>query len=416
MTVSKEHTLKTLTDKMHLPMLLVFFISFLFVLFLHWPCLAETVEDNEVDETDIEESIEFTSPPDSHDVINFNIFEDIARARELLDKMSCGFKVVRSKKVVKVKKGKKVRNVTRWGRNELGEFTILLAVENLKNREIQVIRVHPKLGARTQGAIVEPGKSNGVNTKFTIIYPQRHVVLAIKRPVRHGTTFREVIYTPYSEGLDIPVVRKAGLEYLQNTISKAKNDLVARRVRPRSCSSFIENDVSVVLAIIEHIDPMKFTSGKYTVEKLINETLVIMGTNRHKAYRFSVSKAGARGLFQFIPSTYRRISNLYPQAGLIGDFVRGMEDHENAAKASFLLFDTDMRVLSDTRKEQLMNDPPALERFLASAYNCGPGRVRGAMDRYGENWQSGVPAETQIYIQKFDAVRQWYHSQSRAAR
>lgn len=412
----KENTLKALIGGTRLRALLVLSISLFFLFSLSFLSFAETDEDHEENVADIEETIEFSSPSDSHEIINFNIFEDIARARKMLEKRQCGFKVVSSKKVIKVKKGKKVIRVVKRGRNELGAFTILLAVENLKNRDIQIIRVHPKFGSRTKDAVVEPGRSNGVNTKFTILYPQRHIVLAIKRPVRHGTTFREVVYTPYSEGLDIPAVREAGLEYLQNITGRAKNDLVNRRVRPLSCGSFIENDISVVLAIIEHIDPLKFTSGKYTVEKLINETLVILGTNRDNAYRYCVSKAGARGLFQFIPGTYRRIQRLYPRAGLINDFVHGMEDHENAAKASFLLFDADMNVLSEARKEQLLGNPAALGRFLASAYNCGPYRTRNVMDRYGDGWPSAVPSETQTYLHKFDCVLKWYRSYRQASR
>jgi len=408
--------LKALANKTCILIFICLFISGYFLFSHSLPSSVHAVEsyENEEEETDLEDSIEFASPSDLHDIINFNIFEDIVRAKELLEKMRCGFTVVRGQKTIKVRKGKKVKKVTVKGRNELGEFTILLAIENLKNRDIQVIRVHPKLGARTEGAVVEPGRSNGVNTKFTIVYPEHHIVLAIKRPVRQGTTFKEVVYTPYSEGLDIPVVRKAGLEYLKNTLSRAKNDLIERRVRPLSCDKFIEDDVSLTLAIIEHIDPLKFESGKYTTEKLIHETLVILGTNKQNAYRFSASRAGARGLFQFIPGTYKRIARLYPQAGLTKDFVRGMEDHENAAKASFLLFDADMRVLGDVRKEQLLNDPHALGRFLASAYNCGSGKTRGAMNRHGENWSSGVPAETQIYLKKFDAVWQWLHLQPQA--
>lgn len=391
-------------------------------LFLSLPSFAETVDDYDDAETDFEESIEFESPSTARDIINFDIFEDIARARARLEKMTCGFTVVRPKTVKKVKtgrkgkKGKKWKEVVTYGKPELGSFTILLAVENVKTREIQVIKVHPRLGGRTDRAIIEPGKANGVNTKFTITSPEHHVVLALKRPVRHGSTFREVVYTPYSEGLDIPSVRKAGLEYLEGVIDSAKNDLIARRVRPLSCGSFIDNDISVALAIIEHIDPGKFSSGRYTPEKLINETLVILGTNRDNAYRYSKSKAGAVGLFQFIPGTYRRILNLYPQAGLIRDFAQGMANHENAAKASFLLFDADMNVLSDARRVRLLDDPVATGRFLASAYNCGPGRTRNSMERYGDNWASAVPAETQIYLRKFDAALTWYRTSPLAAR
>lgn len=377
------------------------------------------LSDGEEDiETDVEESIEITAPGGVRDTINFNIFEDIARARAMLEKAACGFKVVRPKSVKKIKvgkkgkKGQKYKTVVTYGKPELGEFTILLAVENVPTREIKIVRVHPRLGARSENAVIEPGKANGVNTKFTIISQEHHVVLALKRPVRSSGGFREVVYTPYSEGIDIPVVRKAGLNYLQNIIGDAKNDLIRRRVSPRSCNSFIDNDISVVLAIIEHIDPGKFLSGKYTAQKLINETLVILGTNKHNAYRYSRSKAGAMGLFQFIPGTYKRIQNLYPQAGLNRDFVRGMEDHENAAKASFLLFDADMHVLSDVRRQRLLEDPAALGRFLASAYNCGPGRTRGSMERHGDNWASAVPSETQAYLQKFDATLAWYRTEA----
>ncbi len=373
--------------------------------------------DEEVD-TDGEESIEITSPIGKRDDINFNIFEDIARARAMLERAQCSFKVVRPKIVRKIKvkrKGKKgytYRTHVSYGNPSLGDFSILLAVENVTTREIKILRVHPRLGARSENKVIEPGKANGVNTKFKIISEEHHIVLALKRPVHSAGGFKEVVYTPYSEGIDIPVVRKAGLDYLQNVIGQAKEDLLLRRVNPRSCQSFVDNDISVVLAIIEHIDPVKFVSGKYTPEKLINETLVILGANKKNAYRYSRSKAGAVGLFQFIPGTYKRILNLYPGAGLNCNFVHGMEDHVNAAKASFLLFDADMYVLGDTRRQGLLEDPAALGKFLASAYNCGPGRTRGSMDKYGHNWTSRIPSETQIYLQKFDAVLRWYRTEA----
>ncbi|MCX5806966.1 MAG: transglycosylase SLT domain-containing protein [Proteobacteria bacterium] len=414
--------------KFYLSIFLCLFITVCFIFLSFFPLAADEaeVDEDDIAEVNIEDSIEFEPPSETHEIINFNIFDDIARAKEMLGNMTSGFKVVKitktekiknpvkgkkSKKGRKGKERKKVAKVRKSIRNELGNFTILLAVENLKNRDIQVVKVHPKLGAKTESVIIEPGKSNGVNTKFTIVYPEHHIVLAIRRPVRHGTTFKEVVYTPYSENLDIPDVRKAGLEYLKNVLNKAKNDLIVRGVRPLSSDKFIDDDVSLTLAIIEHIDPQKFESGKYTTERLIHETLVIMGTNKESAYRYSASKAGARGLFQFIPDTYKRIARLYPRARLENDFIHGMEDHENAAKASFLLFDADMRALNNGRKDYLMNDPHALGKFLASAYNCGAGRTKGAMDRHSGNWCSGVPAETQIYLKKYDVVWEWLHRQ-----
>jgi hypothetical protein len=391
--------------------------SFVF-LSLHPSCAYITgidIDEDEAEEIAVENSIEFSSPSQSHDVINFNIFEDIARARAILEKQNAGFQVVRLKKEKKSGKGKKKKTEKRE-QNALGEFTILLAIEDVKTREIRVVKVHPKFGARSDNIVVEPGKSNGVNTKFTILYPEHHIVLALKRPVRQGLSFREVVYTPYSEGLDIPEVRRAGFEYLKNILARAKHDLIRKRVTPLSASSFIADDVSLTLAIIEHIDPLKFESVEFTTEKLIHETLVILGTNKENAYRYSASKAGARGLFQFIPDTYRRIARLYPRAELKRDFIPGMEDHENAAKASFLLFDADMRILSNGEKEQILSQPQALGRFLASAYNCGSAKTKGTMDRHGENWCSRVPGETQIYLKKYDAVWDWLHHQPQAIR
>jgi hypothetical protein len=404
------------------------------------PCSGSFPEEEDIEpdeEINVEDSIEFAPSSGLHDLIDFDIFEDIAKARALLEERGCGFQAVTVKKVVTSKKtviskkqktsrkqhvskkkatSKKERKAQKGkgqakGRvvetRELQDFSILLAILNVKTRGIEIVKVHPKLGGRSENVVVEPGKSNGVNTKFRIVYPEHHVVLALKRPVRRGNGFNEVVYTPYSEDLDIPAVRKAGLEYLKNVLAAAKADLARRGVRPRWGERFVEDDVALTLALIEHIDPLKFESGRYTTEKLIHETLVIMGTNTNCAYRYSTSKAGARGLFQFIPDTYKRIWFRYPEAGLKYDFVQAMDDHENAAKASFLLFDADMRTLKSEGKYDPMRDPYARGKCLASAYNCGSGKTKAAMDRYGENWPSRVPAETQIYLKKFDAVWNW---------
>lgn len=341
----------------------------------------------------VEQSIEVAPSRESRDVIQFDIFEDITRARTLLEKRHCGFKIV------KLKKGK---------RNELDAFTILLAIENVATRNIRVVRIHPELGGTSEGIIVEPGKSNGVNTQFIIKSPAHHIVLAIKRPVRHGKTFKEVVYTPYSEGINIPGIRETGLLYLKNVLREARNDLTRRGTIPLS-DRFMTENVSLTLAIIEHIDPLKFESGKYTTEQLIHETLVILGANKQAAYRFSASRAGARGLFQFTPDTYGKIVRLYPWAGLNRNFIRGMEDHKNAAKASLLLFNADLRTINNGKTEQFTDSARITGRLIAAAYNCGSGKTRIAMDRHGSSWHANVPAETQIYLKKFDAVWDWLH-------
>ncbi len=94
------------------------------------PSCAQTAEDSEGYEDgdgdmEVEDSIEFQSPAGERDLINFDIFEDISRARARLEKMSCGFNVVRSKTVKKVKKGKRWKTQVKWKRRTRW-FTILL--------------------------------------------------------------------------------------------------------------------------------------------------------------------------------------------------------------------------------------------------------------------------------------------------
>lgn len=50
--------------------------------FLAFSYIAESNED-EVEEVNVEDSIEFASSSELHDMINFNIFEDIVRAKPL---------------------------------------------------------------------------------------------------------------------------------------------------------------------------------------------------------------------------------------------------------------------------------------------------------------------------------------------
>ena len=138
----------------------------------------EAQAEAESEEINIEEDIEISSSSHIRDLITFNIFEDIGRAKALLREQRCGFQIVRATKTVKVKgrRGKvKYRKVAL--KPQLGEFTILVAILNVKNRSIRILRVHPRLGLRADGVLVEPGKSNGVNTKFTIVYPEHQSCL-----------------------------------------------------------------------------------------------------------------------------------------------------------------------------------------------------------------------------------------------
>ena len=85
-------------------------------------------------------------------------------------------------------------------------------------------------------------------------------ILALRTTVHSGNGLKEVVYTPYSPEIDTKEVRKAGLDYLMGRITLAKNDLAAKRVRLAEFErgNGIPMEVSLVLSIIEHIDPVRF--------------------------------------------------------------------------------------------------------------------------------------------------------------
>ena len=257
------------------------------------------------------------------------------------------------------------------------------------------------------GYIFEWDRLNGVNTNFRVVQPAGAIVVAIKRKLKHLPG--SAIYVPYSEGLNVPELRSAGLRYMEETILAAE-----RQIRERGVASKIEAgefaaskiplELALTLALIEHIDPDR--SQNEPMEKLLDEVLVIIGANKGDAYRYAVSpKAKARGLFQFISKTYNEIRKRYPAAKLKRDFVSGMDDHLNGAISSFLLFDNDLKFLFEARPD-FSKDPPELGRYLAAAYNGGPSRVVSAIDESGQLLPHLLKPETRIYIKKYEKV--WF--------
>jgi len=235
-------------------------------------------------------------------------------------------------------------------------------------------------------------------------------VLALRTMVHsEGKSYKEVVYTPYSPEIDTAEVRKAGLAYLMRQIEVAYRDLKTSNVRlggfSRLEARVTPTEVALVLSIIEHIDPLRFKNcpeGQETA--LVHEVLTVIGANTVNAYAYSKSPAGARGLFQFIPKTYNRIREKYPEAKLNRRFVAGCNDHVNAAKASLLLFDSDLGDVSRKWLLSLKRNVRAAGLYLAAAYNCGAKRVEESAKECGNQWTCRLPEETRIYLKKFDVV------------
>lgn len=243
---------------------------------------------------------------------------------------------------------------------------------------------------------------NGVNTRFSVKSPEGCSVLAVRRAVYgQGFDSREVVYTPYSPEIDSEEMRWNGMDYLSNLVSQARFSLNKKGVMSyafpgQSVAQTVPTWVAVHLAIVEHIDPKR--AGHELIGGLINEVLVTIAANKSNAYRYSVSKANARGLFQFTQGTYADIYLKYGLAELAKDFVIGTSDHLNSAKAALLLFDNDMGKLPVSQKKAIMQNSICHMEYLAASYNGGPGNAWNAI---GTNCTIAINLllpETQGYI------------------
>ena len=288
---------------------------------------------------------------------------------------------------------------------------MLLAVETIRDRKIRIVTFDNTAGrSATPGFDVVLKKENGMNSQFEVVSPRGYLVLAIKRPIRSrngGST--DAIYSPYSEELDVPAVRQQGLDYLRRVLNSAKYELEARRVYSavipgEFVAKIVPTRVAEVLVIIEHIDPGRFMYHGVSIDTLVSEVLTVIGLNRENAYKYAVSPAGARGLFQFMPMTYVSICKGYPRAALTDNFVSGMNNHVNAAMASFLLFDYDLSCFDTSKRASLLSDARALGLYLASAYNTGATRTVKSMKKHGDRWIGGLLPETRVYLEKYNSV------------
>jgi hypothetical protein len=372
---------------------------------------AESNGEVAADQVETEDSLSVENdillvPVAGGSAVDFDISEDIQRGREFLEDKVAGYSQVLEKKRVAFfdRKGRKKERLV--SRTIIRPY-FLLAVEDLRERRLRQVLITDR-GCVTEGFQVIRTRNNGVASRFEVTYPENMAILALRTTVHSGAGgFKEVVYTPYSPEIDTWQVRKAGLDYLVGQIRLARSELAAKKVRLAEflqTGDIVPMEVSLVLSIIEHIDPGRFEHYQGNETALVHEVLTIVGANTTEAYSYSKSPAGARGLFQFVPDTYRRLTGRYRRAGLKKDFVSGCTDHVNAAKASLLLFDSDLASLPRKWWSAARNDDRSVGMYLAAAYNCGPKRVERSARACKNQWTCLLPEETRVYLRKFDDV------------
>jgi hypothetical protein len=279
-------------------------------------------------------------------------------------------------------------------------LTLTLGLYNEQTSTIQRVRV------KQEGTKLTPLEStsytfklkrnNGVNSEIEVVGEPTVHVLAIIRPilVSVGTPrkpryqVKNVAYVPYSDYLNRPEIVAAGAAYLKNNVQAVLDELRALGVRSHAYPDQL---------LAEAVDPAVITSI-IAIEHASTETLlkdatgylnvfyVTLATNQNQSFAFAKSSAAARGLVQFIPSTYKRLVKSRPDLGLYTDFERGMEDPYNAIKAEVGLLDANLTLLPKETRVQAEADGAKLGAYLAAIYNGGSTRVRRAIAAWGEAW------------------------------
>lgn len=205
-----------------------------------------------------------------------------------------------------------------------------------------------------------------------------------------------------------------GADHLQRISAEASSMLRARGVMShafpnRSVSDVIPQDILAAIPVIEHVDGSKIRDkGPWAA---VREVLSSIGRKGLGSYAATRSRAGAHGLFQYMPGTYDGIRKKYPKARLIPSFFDGMKNETNAAMAAYLLLDESLASVEPHRREALMQSPETLRRFLATAYNAGSRRAVSALESGSRNRtrlnlnHRNLPRETQAYLRKLAAYQ-----------
>lgn len=257
----------------------------------------------------------------------------------------------------------------------------------------------------TNGKIItaQTIRANGVNTPVVLrdSTGQPHLPLLVQYPVERGGRYTETAYYMSTHpGLVTPEIVNAGRLYVRNTIEIARDRLRAKGfiIQPKVA------DIAERLATVEHVDHLRFRTEYHP--NIFNDIFTLYALNEGQTYRYSVSSAGAGGMVQMIPSTYRMVRNRYFSVGLMPDFVEGMRNHVNASEAMLLYMQMtwDDLVASPTVSNALLTNIATPEQLMAAGYNSNPAKLAGYINRGGANWTSLIPRETQIYLQIFKSI------------
>jgi hypothetical protein len=225
--------------------------------------------------------------------------------------------------------------------------------------------------------------------------------LLVQYPVeRNGRFIETAYYMSTHPGIITPEVVNAGRFYVRNVIDIARDALKAKGYLIQSKVA----DIAEHLAAVEHVDHMRFRT-EFT-PNIFNDIYTLYALNEGQTFRYSVSSAGAGGMVQMIPPTYRMIREHYPSAGLMPDFVEGMRNHVNATEAMLLYMQMTWNDMSANPAVTgaMASGEATQDQLMAAGYNSNPAKIPGYINRGGSGWTGLIPAETKIYLQIYDSL------------
>ena len=256
-------------------------------------------------------------------------------------------------------------------------------------------------------------RGNGVNTPIVVLDDrgQQQLPLMVQYPVvRNGKYMETAYYMSTHPGLITSEVVGAGRYYVRNVIEIARDRLREKgiNISPKLA------DIAERLATVEHVDHQRFRTEYHP--NIYNDIFTLYALNEGQTYRYSVSSAGAGGMVQMIPSTYRMVRSWHPNIPLIPDFVEGMRNHVNATQAMLLYMQRTWNdlIASPTVAGAHSSGMATQEQLMAAGYNSNPAKLAGYINRGGSGWTSLIPRETRIYLQIYDSLEKHVPMTARA--
>ena len=230
-------------------------------------------------------------------------------------------------------------------------------------------------------------RDNDPNTVVVGTVQAAMAQVTVKRKKLYKPVFS--YYVPYNSELYSTETLAAGSDYLSSLIKDAFDDLNSKNIVSRAfpgqpLTSVIDPYLIKSIAVIENADSQIYQDNNS--EDALGRFLVKLAINKEDALGSVVSSAGARGMVQFIPSTYKIMVTKRPDLGLIPDFVKGMADHKNAIKAEAAYLDMILADLPQSVRDTYSQNRGAAAEYIAAGYNGGSARVKKAIQAWGDAW------------------------------